>query len=97
MQERIEQPAARLFSSGQARFELIANGHQFIDLCDDALLLGPGRQRYDKIAKWPKSDCWLRGAGRAASSLIVQMCMLSDCRCTTTLRQVRRMLRSLQH
>ena len=42
MQQRIEQPTARILTGGQARFQTVAKGHQFIDLGDDAVLFGEG-------------------------------------------------------
>ena len=38
MQQRFELAAAALVGSGQAGFELVAQGHQFIDFGDDAVL-----------------------------------------------------------
>lgn len=38
MQERIEQPTARVLTSDQTHFKLIAKAHKFIDFTYDTLL-----------------------------------------------------------
>ena len=42
MQHRLKQPPPRFVSRGEARFQPVAQGHQFIDFGDDAVLLGEG-------------------------------------------------------
>lgn len=40
MEDGFEQAGAGLFARGDAGFELVAQGHEFIDLGDDAVLFG---------------------------------------------------------
>ena len=39
-QHRLYQPSLRFITRGKVRFQFVAEGHQFIDLGDDAVLFG---------------------------------------------------------
>ena len=41
--------AAGIVAGGEACFQLVAEGHQFIDFGDDTVLFGEGRETYDQI------------------------------------------------
>jgi hypothetical protein len=45
MQHRLKQAARLGLGRGKAGFQLVAQGHQFIDLGDDAVLLGKRWER----------------------------------------------------
>ena len=42
MQQCVEQSAAGIIARCEARFQLFAEGHEFIDFGDDAVLFGAG-------------------------------------------------------
>ena len=44
---------------GEARFELVAQHHQLIDLGDDAVLFGKGWKRYWEVSCVGEADIWL--------------------------------------
>lgn len=46
MRDRFKQAAATGLGGIELRVELVAEGHPFIELGDDAVLLGEGRERY---------------------------------------------------
>ena len=48
VQQRVKQAATGVVSGGEARLQPVTQGYQFIDLGDDAMLLGEGWERYER-------------------------------------------------
>ena len=51
MQHRLQQAGGLDLRGGEARFQLVAQGHQLIDLGDDAVLFGEGRKWNSDVSK----------------------------------------------
>ena len=49
MEDSFEESAAVGVGGGELRVELVAEGHEFIDLGDDAVLFGEGRESKNKL------------------------------------------------
>ena len=49
VQEGVEEAVAGLVANGEARFQAVAQGHQFFDLGDDTVLFGEGWKGYGEI------------------------------------------------
>ncbi len=64
VQQRVKQTAAGVVAGGEARLQPVAKRHQFINLGDDAVLLGEGWE-----GEW--RDCGIFSPQNAASSLPV--------------------------
>ena len=57
-QHRLQEPPAALLGLAELLLQLIAEGHQCVDLGDDAVLFGEGREGNRRIAKNPLIDFW---------------------------------------
>ena len=46
VEEYVEQPTARGLAGDERGFQLVAEGQQLVDFCDDAVLFAEGGHRY---------------------------------------------------
>ena len=46
VEECVEQPTARGLAGDERGFQLVAEGQQLVDFCDDAVLFAEGGHRY---------------------------------------------------
>jgi hypothetical protein len=60
MKQSVEQAAAGHVTGGETRLQSIAQRHQFIDLGDDAVLLGEGWEGDRCLLDQTNIKCWLR-------------------------------------
>ena len=71
MHNGFEEAAAFGLGDGELRFQPVAEGHQLVNFCDDAVLFGKGREEHEEIAKRSKWDCWLSSSSSAPPCLLI--------------------------
>ncbi len=71
MEQGFEEAAAFDLGDGELRFQPVAQGHQFVNFGDDAILFGEGWEEHQKVAKRSEWNRWLCSSSSTSRCLFI--------------------------